>query len=259
MVLADRLAQAGDWGPAGAELAAFHAAEGTGALAISRVLRWVEGELVGVPVPDRTTVEDLVGYEEQRAPLLDDLRAFLHGAPANDALLHGLEGIRHRGRHLATQGDLGQLDLGQLDLGQLHLRDLDLGQLHLRDLEARQLDGGEGHGPRCHRVNRLLGRRGGLGGAVLRGRGGLEGGRLCRAGGLGGRAARRGRGLRRGRACGRSCVLGLGLVGRLLGRGLLDATGLGSGDLVGRRGAHELSSRESRGVSPARFSAWKAR
>jgi predicted AAA+ superfamily ATPase len=122
MALSDRLAGADGWAAAASDLAAFHAAEGTGALAISRVLRWIDGELVGVPAPDRTTLEDLVGYEEQRAPLLDDLRAFLHGAPANDALLYGPPGtgksaaVRACADAFADQGvRLVQVERDQLD------------------------------------------------------------------------------------------------------------------------------------------------
>ncbi|MFM7551456.1 MAG: hypothetical protein ACKO7Q_01210, partial [Actinomycetota bacterium] len=49
LALADRLAAEAGWAGAATDLAAFHAAEGTGTLAISRVLRWVDGELIGVP------------------------------------------------------------------------------------------------------------------------------------------------------------------------------------------------------------------
>ncbi|MGI9185968.1 MAG: DUF815 domain-containing protein [Gaiellales bacterium] len=92
VALVDALTAGDAWSSRTAYLAAFHAAEGTGDLAIHRVLRWIEGELVGVAAPERIALDDLVGYEDQRAPLLDDLRAFLHGAPANDALLYGPPG-----------------------------------------------------------------------------------------------------------------------------------------------------------------------
>lgn len=92
IALVDDLAATADWGARAGEVAGFHAAEGTGELALHRVLRWVDGELVGVPAPDRTALDDLVGYEAQREPLLADLSAFLGGAPANDALLHGPPG-----------------------------------------------------------------------------------------------------------------------------------------------------------------------
>ena len=90
--LVERLAGQQGWDGQASALAAFHAAEGTGDLALHRVLRWLDGALVGVGTPDRISLDDLVTYEEQREPLLDDLRAFLDGAPANDALLYGPPG-----------------------------------------------------------------------------------------------------------------------------------------------------------------------
>lgn len=92
VTLVDALSGETTWLGHAPGLAAFHAAEGTGDLAMHRVLRWLDGDLVGVAAPDRIALEDLVGYEAERAPLLDDLRAFLHGAPANDALLYGPPG-----------------------------------------------------------------------------------------------------------------------------------------------------------------------
>jgi predicted AAA+ superfamily ATPase len=86
------LAASGGWGARADELARFHRREGTGALATHRVLRWVDRALVGVTQPDRTRLDDLAGGEDERAPLLEDLAAFLAGGPANDALLHGPPG-----------------------------------------------------------------------------------------------------------------------------------------------------------------------
>jgi predicted AAA+ superfamily ATPase len=150
LALADRLAGAAGWDGAAADLAAFHAAEGTGALAISRVLRWVDGELMGVPTPDRTTLEDLVGYEDQRAPLLDDLRAFLHGAPANDALLHGPPGtgksvaVRACAAAYADQGiRLVQVERDQLDGVEAALIELRDGPRTILFLDDLVVDDGE--------------------------------------------------------------------------------------------------------------------
>jgi predicted AAA+ superfamily ATPase len=87
-----RLRDVADWGELAEPLAEFYYREGTGALASHRVLRFVHGALVGVPLPDPVTPADLIGGSGQRAPLAASLDAFLGGAPANDALLYGPPG-----------------------------------------------------------------------------------------------------------------------------------------------------------------------
>ena len=90
--LAAAMTSTGDWGRHATDLAHFHATEGVGALAVFRVLRWLDGRLIGIEIPDATSLGDLTGGEDERAPLLSDLTAFVGGAPANDALLHGPPG-----------------------------------------------------------------------------------------------------------------------------------------------------------------------
>lgn len=90
--LIQELATRDAWESCAADLAHFHHHEGTGDLATYRVLRWAEGTLIGVDQPDRARLDDLVGGESERAPLLEDLAVFAAGGPANDALLHGPPG-----------------------------------------------------------------------------------------------------------------------------------------------------------------------
>jgi predicted AAA+ superfamily ATPase len=87
-----RLAAGPGWGALAPDLARFHAAEGTGALAAHRVLRYADGALRGVPHPDPMTPADLFGGDARRAPLARSLAAFADGGPANDALLYGPPG-----------------------------------------------------------------------------------------------------------------------------------------------------------------------
>jgi predicted AAA+ superfamily ATPase len=87
-----RMLETHDWGTLAREIAAFHRTNGCGALATHRVLRAVGGALHGVVDPDPISLDDLLGREELRAPLLDDLGAFTSGQPANDALLYGPPG-----------------------------------------------------------------------------------------------------------------------------------------------------------------------
>ena len=122
VALVDALAADGSWLTHAPALAEFHAHEATGDLAIHRVLRWLDGALIGVGAPDRISLDDLTGSEAQRQPLLEDLRAFLHGAPANDALLYGPPGtgksaaVRACADAFADQGvRLVQVERDQLD------------------------------------------------------------------------------------------------------------------------------------------------
>lgn len=122
VALIDTLTASGDWLPHAATLGSFHATDATGDLAIHRVLRWLDGQLVGVGTPDRIALADLTGYEDQREPLLEDLQAFLRGAPANDALLYGPPGtgksaaVRACADAFADQGvRLVQVERDQLD------------------------------------------------------------------------------------------------------------------------------------------------
>ena len=85
------LAGRADWGKGVSELAAYLHRYGGGPLGRARVFRW-EGALVPVPSPDPVTVEDLVGYEAERGPLLANLAKFVNGMPANNALLFGDRG-----------------------------------------------------------------------------------------------------------------------------------------------------------------------
>ena len=50
------------------------------------------GQLMPVAARDGVTMDDLVGVERQKAALLATTRAFLHGRPANHALLWGARG-----------------------------------------------------------------------------------------------------------------------------------------------------------------------
>jgi hypothetical protein len=48
--------------------------------------------LIGVEAVDPIRLENLVGYDEQRRPLLENIEAFVSGKPANNALLYGERG-----------------------------------------------------------------------------------------------------------------------------------------------------------------------
>lgn len=136
--LAADVADGRSWSARAVVLADFHRSDGTGALATSRVLAFRDGALRAVERPDPIDLDDLIGFEAVRAPLLEDLERFQRGGSACDALLHGRPGtgksatVRAAARRFADDG----LRLVQLDREEL---------LHLPDLMASLA----GSGPRC--------------------------------------------------------------------------------------------------------------
>jgi hypothetical protein len=129
--LVGALATRPDWGALAGELADFHRREGCGDLAVHRVLRFAGGRLLGIARPDPISLDDLVGFEAERRPLLEDLSAFCEGEPANDALLYGLPGtgksatVRACARVFAAHG----LRLVQAGHDELEHLDAILGEL----------------------------------------------------------------------------------------------------------------------------------
>ena len=63
--------------------------KGYGIFAAHHVFRVEDGELVPVLCPDPQRLDDLVGYEREREPVIANTRAFLEGLPANNVLLYG--------------------------------------------------------------------------------------------------------------------------------------------------------------------------
>ena len=95
-----RLAGSSDWAALAGELAGFYSAEGAGLFGRYRAFRWTrrphlghaEGHLEGVTHPDPITLDDLIGYEHERALLIENTEQFLEGYPANNVLLYGERG-----------------------------------------------------------------------------------------------------------------------------------------------------------------------
>jgi len=91
-----RLAAARDWGSLAEEIAAYFAAHGAGLFGRARAFRWVParggGHLEGVMEPDPIRLHDLIGYETERLPVLENTRQFVAGLPANNVLLYGDRG-----------------------------------------------------------------------------------------------------------------------------------------------------------------------
>lgn len=90
--MAHRLARAEAWAELVDDLAAFHRAQGFGAVARTWFLAWDGVRLLPVDEPDLTDLDDLAGLEDQKAAVLENTEAFLRGGPGLNLLLYGPRG-----------------------------------------------------------------------------------------------------------------------------------------------------------------------
>ena len=79
------------------DMAAFFHRNGLGLFGRYRAFRWQvdgagHGRLVGVEAVDPIRLENLIGYDEQRKPLIENIEAFVAGKGANNVLIYGERG-----------------------------------------------------------------------------------------------------------------------------------------------------------------------
>jgi len=86
------LHQRADWAAVAEELAHYYRQNGTGLPVQYQALRWQRGQLLGIAHPDPVSLDDIVGYERQKAALVQNTRALLAGQPALNVLLYGSRG-----------------------------------------------------------------------------------------------------------------------------------------------------------------------
>lgn len=98
---------------------------GYGDMARYSVFRWdAETGLIPVKHPDRIRMDDLIGYERQKAVLTQNTESFLAGKPANNVLLVGSRGtgkssaVKSLTNHYADKG-LRLVEITKHDLRQL--------------------------------------------------------------------------------------------------------------------------------------------
>ena len=123
-VAAGELAGADD--PAGVVegLAEHFERHGAGALGRHAAFRWRGGRLAPVTRPDGVRLSGLVGYAEERRPLVENTQRFLAGLPAHHALLYGPPGtgksstVKAIANEYAGSG-LKLVEISKEDLGDL--------------------------------------------------------------------------------------------------------------------------------------------
>jgi uncharacterized protein len=122
-----RIQGAGNWPALVRDLAAYFAETGVGLFGRHRAFRWVRndgrGALAGVPDPDPVRLGDLIGYDLERQPVVDNTRQFVAGAPANNVLLYGDRGTGKSSTVKALLNEFSPHGLRLVEVAKEHLAD----------------------------------------------------------------------------------------------------------------------------------------
>lgn len=121
-----QLEQAEDWGALLPQLAEFYRQFGTGLFATYQAFRWQAGDLQGIAYPDPIQLEELVGYESQKATLQQNTEALLSGYPALHVLLYGSRGSGKSSLVKALLSAYGEQGLRLIEVNKAQLGDLPL-------------------------------------------------------------------------------------------------------------------------------------
>jgi uncharacterized protein len=123
-----RLAGTRGWPKLAGVLADYFRAHGVGLFARYRAFRWVHGadgggHLEGVDQPDPVRLDDLVGYDAERQPAVDNTRQFVAGLPANNVLLYGDRGTGKSSTVKALLTEFQAQGLRLIEVSKEHLGD----------------------------------------------------------------------------------------------------------------------------------------
>lgn len=105
-------------------LADYYQQHGTGLFGEYHACRWQGGELVGIAYPDPIQVSSLVGYEVQKATLIQNTEFLLQGYPALHVLLYGSRGTGKSSLIKSLLNQYGDRGLRLIEVGKADLRDL---------------------------------------------------------------------------------------------------------------------------------------
>lgn len=119
----EKLATSDDWAELLPVLASYYRHQGTGQFAQYHAFRWAAGQFVGVAHPDAVQLSTLVGYDTQKAAIVQNTEFLLQGLPALHVLLYGSRGT-------------GKSSLVKALLNQYHDRGLRLIEVSKSELAA---------------------------------------------------------------------------------------------------------------------------
>ena len=124
-ILRSLLGTSGGWGGCLDNLMLFHRQNGCGIFARYLAFRWENTAgtsiLKGIKHPDPIRLSDLICYEEQRAQVVSNTRAFLKGYPANNLLLYGDRGTGKSSTVKALLNEFASSGLRMIEVPKKHL------------------------------------------------------------------------------------------------------------------------------------------
>jgi uncharacterized protein len=109
-----------NWSELIEDIARHYQQTGLGIFGRYRALRW-QDRLVGIPHPDRIKIDDLVGYDLQKATIIKNTKSLLLGKPALNILLYGGKGT---GKSSLIKGLLNYYPDSQLRLIEVSKSDM---------------------------------------------------------------------------------------------------------------------------------------
>ncbi len=119
-----KFATSEDWATLLEALATHYRQVGTGVFAAFRAFRWQSGQLVGIAYPDPIQLQNLTGYEWQKAALIKNTDALLAGAPALHVLLYGSRGTGKSSLVKSLLGEYADRGLRLIEVTKTDLQDL---------------------------------------------------------------------------------------------------------------------------------------
>ncbi len=126
--IAARLDSTADWGELAEALAEYYRANGVGEFGRFRAFRWTgsgaDGRLEGVAQPDPVRLRDLIGYERERAAVVENTERFVLGYPANNVLLVGQRGTGKSSTVKALLNEYAERGLRLVEVTKEQLGDL---------------------------------------------------------------------------------------------------------------------------------------
>jgi predicted AAA+ superfamily ATPase len=135
--IARKLAESEDWGACAELLADYYSRQGAGDFGRYKAFRWSAGYLHPVTSPDPSRIADLIGYENEQTPLLENTERLLAGLPAHHALLYGLPGTGKSSTVKALLNEYAEEGLRLVEVAKEDLADLPQVLNELRDRGPR--------------------------------------------------------------------------------------------------------------------------